>query len=57
MFGRLKHIFEYLGGAADDKPRVLPSPASPWWGLWWAALIVSAIAFSGQASKFIYIDF
>ena len=50
---------EYLCGERDDAPTLL---ASRWWTLLarcavWAVAIVLIYAFSGQSSKFIYIDF
>lgn len=55
----LQHFLEYLGGAQDDPPsgfRVTLSNVL-FWGLWWGALVVIILVFSGQSSKFIYIDF
>jgi hypothetical protein len=56
---KVKAVLEYLGGSRDGPPP--PSVAwmqSPlWWGIWWAILIIVVVAFSGQSSKFIYIDF
>lgn len=55
---RLKHAIEYLGGSRDAPPPGLgPSPGSPLWGLWWGLLSALILLFSGQSSKFIYIDF
>ena len=55
----LKQFFDYFGGAADEPPaglaRLLNSPAI--WGLWWGVLGIIIMLFSGQTSKFIYIDF
>ena len=54
----MKHAFEYLGGSRDAPPsRMLPVPGSPLWGLWWGLLSALILLFSGQSSKFIYIDF
>jgi hypothetical protein len=54
---RLKEMLEYLGGAADTPPEGF-RPLSPIArGLFWGLLICAILAFSGQASKFIYIDF
>ncbi len=54
----LKHACEYLGGAQDDPPSGFPIGLwSPLWGLWWGLLMCVIIAFCGQSSKFIYIDF
>ena len=59
LFERVKAILEYAGGVKEDPP--LPWLAwlrNPlWWGIWWAILILLIVAFSGQSSKFIYIDF
>ena len=54
----LKQVLDYLGGAADspaDSPKFLTGPI--FLGIWWGALIVIVVLFSGQTSKFIYIDF
>jgi len=55
----MKHLLEYLGGAQDSPPpgfRVTLS--NVWfWGLWWGLLAGLIFIFSGQSSKFIYIDF
>jgi hypothetical protein len=55
----LKQFLDYLGGAVDSPPANAPhfmvSPA--FIGLWWAMLAIVILAFSGQTSKFIYIDF
>lgn len=57
--GKIKATLEYLGGVSEGPPP--PSLAwmrTPlWWGIWWAMLILLIVAFSGQSSKFIYIDF
>lgn len=53
-----KHLVEYLEGARDGAPPGFPLKlASPLWGFWWAILLGFIIVFSGQSSKFIYIDF
>lgn len=55
----LKQVLDYLGGAADnpptDSPGFLTDPI--FLGIWWGALIILVVLFSGQTSKFIYIDF
>ena len=55
----LKLVLDYLGGAADsppaESPQFLTSPI--FLGIWWGALIIVVVLFSGQTSKFIYIDF
>ena len=54
---RFKAMLEYLGGARDAPPEGL-RPLSPLaLGLFWGLLLCAILAFSGQASKFIYIDF
>ncbi len=54
----IKHACEYLGGAADEPPPgFLMPPRSLLWGIWWGLLVCLIIAFCGQSSKFIYIDF
>jgi hypothetical protein len=55
----IKATFEYLGGVAEQSPGPWLSwmQGPIWWGLWWAALILLTLCFSGQTSKFIYIDF
>ncbi len=59
LMEKVKAVLEYLGGVREDPP--LPSlvwmKGPLWWGLWWAILILLVVAFSGQSSKFIYIDF
>jgi hypothetical protein len=59
FLGKMKLVLEYLGGASEELPmdsfRWMSGPL--WWGLWWAVLILLIVAFSGQSSKFIYIDF
>lgn len=56
---RFKRVLDYLSGAADfppdGSPRFLTHPV--FLGIWWAILIVLVVLFSGQTSKFIYIDF
>jgi len=55
----LKSLFDYLGGANDvppaGVPRLLHHPIFR--GLWWGFLVILIAIFSGQTSKFIYIDF
>lgn len=59
FLGNMKSILEYISGVTEDLPlesfRWMSGPL--WWGAWWAVLILSIVAFSGQSSKFIYIDF
>jgi hypothetical protein len=52
-----KYTADYLGGANDKSPSSLPAPNSIFWGAWWGFLLFLVISFSGQSSKFIYIDF
>ena len=53
----LKAMLAYLGGSADAPPEGV-RPFSPLvLGLFWGLLICAILVFSGQASKFIYIDF
>jgi hypothetical protein len=55
----IKSVLEYISGVSEDLPleafRWMRGPL--WWGAWWAVLILLIVAFSGQSSKFIYIDF
>jgi hypothetical protein len=55
----LKLLLEYLGGAQDEPPPGFPVALSNvwFWGLWWGILAALIFIFSGQSSKFIYIDF
>jgi hypothetical protein len=54
---QLKARLEYLGGVTDAPPEGA-RPLSPLaLGLFWGLLVCAILAFSGQASKFIYIDF
>lgn len=59
MAERLKQAAEYLAGEVDEPPTGFPVAVSNWffWGLWWGAMAVLIFIFSGQSSKFIYIDF
>jgi hypothetical protein len=55
---RIRSVADYLGGSEDAPPPDFSLTTSSWiWGLWWGALTVAIVLFSGQASKFIYIDF
>ena len=55
----IKQVLDYLGGVVDTPPPGTPSvmlrPAFR--GLWWGVLLILIVMFSGQTSKFIYIDF
>ena len=55
----VKALFEYLGGVAEELPPSGPAwlQGPIWWGIWWAILVLLTLSFSGQTSKFIYIDF
>jgi hypothetical protein len=55
----LQHVLEYLAGEVDAPPDGFPLNLSNvlFWGLWWGALATIIYIFSGQSSKFIYIDF
>ena len=59
LLNDIKATLEYLGGVYEQPPIRLPGwmQGPVWWGVWWAALILIVLAFSGQTSKFIYIDF
>jgi hypothetical protein len=54
----LKLFFESLGGAESNGPSKAVPPFTSWmWGVWWTVLAAAIMFFSGQSSKFIYIDF
>jgi hypothetical protein len=55
----VQRVLEYMAGEIDSPPdgfRVRLTNIF-FWGLWWAALAAIIYIFSGQSSKFIYIDF
>jgi hypothetical protein len=54
----LIHWLEYLNGAQDQPPSHFPLRHA-WWllAVWWLFLLLLIASFSGQSSKFIYIDF
>ena len=56
---KMKAVFDYLGGANKDLSiQSLAWMRGPlWWGVWWGLLVLVIVLFSGQSSKFIYIDF
>jgi hypothetical protein len=58
-FRWLQNLLEYLGGEKDAPPPGFPATLSNFlfWGIWWSILIGIIFIFSGQSSKFIYIDF
>jgi hypothetical protein len=55
----IKQLVDYIAGAADAPPDGAPSfvMSAVFTGMWWAVLLVLVTVFSGQTSKFIYIDF
>jgi len=53
---KIRSVLEHMGGM-DDRPIPRWMNHALFWGVWWAALILVILAFSGQTSKFIYIDF
>ena len=55
----IQRILEYLGGEIDEPPAGFPVAPfhSLFWGVWWCILVAIIYIFSGQSSKFIYIDF
>jgi len=55
----IMHALEYLGGERDEPPPAFRITLDTWWfwALWWGALVLAIYVFSGQSSKFIYIDF
>lgn len=55
----LQRVLEYLAGEIDNPPAAFPVALSNslFWGAWWAVLMAIIYIFSGQSSKFIYIDF
>ena len=57
--GYTRALFDFIGGVRADPPsRAVGWLSSPLvWGVWWAFLVLVVLAFSGQASRFIYIDF
>ena len=59
LAANVRAIFEYAGKVRDDAPPDwLAWMRSPLWlGILWTILILLIAAFSGQSSKFIYIDF
>jgi len=53
-----KTLCEFLQGSGETPPAILRNLSSPVWrGLWWGLLAGAILLFSGQTSKFIYIDF
>jgi hypothetical protein len=58
MLSTFRATLEYLGGERDDAPAFLTGRLA-WMARCavWVIALVLIYAFSGQASKFIYIDF
>jgi hypothetical protein len=58
MLSTLRATLEYLGGERDDAPPFLTGRLA-WMARCtaWVLALVLIYAFSGQSSKFIYIDF
>ena len=54
---KLRDWLHYIGGVTDPTPDTRLPLGSIFWGLWWFILSMIVLVFSGQASKFIYIDF
>jgi hypothetical protein len=54
-----QNLLEYLAGEKDAPPTGFPVALSNFlfWGIWWSILVGIVFIFSGQSSKFIYIDF
>jgi hypothetical protein len=52
-------VLEYLAGEKDEAPAGFPEGLGNFlfWGIWGCILIGIVFIFSGQSSKFIYIDF
>jgi len=58
MLTNLRALFEYLGGERDDAPLLqFPRAQMLLRCAAWIAAIILIYCFSGQSSKFIYIDF
>ena len=55
----IRACLDFMGGVHTAPPprmaRWISNPIV--WGIWWAFLMLVVLAFSGQASRFIYIDF
>jgi len=54
-----QNFLEYLAGEKDAPPAGFPVALCNFlfWGIWWSILVLIIYVFSGQSSKFIYIDF
>jgi hypothetical protein len=59
LWHEAKTTLEYLGGVTEKLavPQLTWLQSPIWWGIWWTVLILLTLSFSGQTSKFIYIDF
>lgn len=55
----IKQVLEYVGGARDEPPPGFHIALGNWWfwAIWWGIMALAIYVFSGQSSKFIYIDF
>ena len=57
-FEWFKTVCEYLEGCTEEPPPGWEKLSAAWVrGLWWGLLILVILLFSGQTSKFIYVDF
>ena len=54
-----QNLLEYLAGEKDEAPVGFQVGLDNFlfWGIWWCILIGIVFIFSGQSSKFIYINF
>jgi hypothetical protein len=54
-----QNFLEYLAGEKDEAPAGFQVELDNFlfWGIWWCILIGIMFIFSGQSSKFIYINF
>jgi hypothetical protein len=58
ILDEVRAALEFAGGVVEQPPLRKPWMRSAvWWGFWWAVLLLLVLSFSGQTSKFIYIDF
>jgi hypothetical protein len=57
-FEWFKAVCEFVEGCTDEPPPGLEKVSAAWVrGLWWGLLLLIILLFSGQTSKFIYVDF
>jgi hypothetical protein len=56
-FGATRAWLEYLGGVRDTSPSGGVPSRVVFWAILWTAMILWMWIFSGQTSRFIYIDF